>query len=351
VLLNLLGNAQKFTESGTIELRAEQNEREIVISVSDSGIGIPEEKFDSIFKEFEQVDASTTRKYGGTGLGLPISRHLIEMHGGQIAVESEVGMGSTFTFTLPKGRPILAIDDEEDAILYYRRYLEKRGFFVVGVTDSRDAVLRARQLQPDAILLDILMPAIDGWAIIEELKQLEQTRDIPVIVCSVLDEAGQGFSLGAADYLVKPFEEGDLVRALNRLSREGGPRQILIVEDSAEDMTLLRRILQSASEEYELLEAHNGVEGIEYISQYKPDLIILDLMMPEMDGFAVLETLKKNPDTRNIPIIIVTAKQLTDRDREVIDGQVKAMLQKGLFEEGELLEDVSQALARISEKG
>jgi signal transduction histidine kinase/ActR/RegA family two-component response regulator/HAMP domain-containing protein len=236
VILNLLSNAAKFTEEGQITLRAWADEEQITISVKDTGIGVPPEHQTTIFEEFLQVDASTTRRTGGAGLGLSISRHLVELHGGRIWVESEAGVGSTFTFTLPISRMeqaeepeladlsidpnrklILAVEDDDGAIAIYKRYLEKQGYQVVGLNQGRQTVRWALELSPHAIILDVLLPDKDGWAVLEELKGSREIHQIPVIICTVVDDEARGLSLGAADYLVKPILEEDLLQSLQRI--------------------------------------------------------------------------------------------------------------------------------------
>jgi signal transduction histidine kinase/DNA-binding response OmpR family regulator/uncharacterized protein YigA (DUF484 family) len=367
VLLNLVSNASKFTDQGSITCFASYDHQFVTIGVRDTGIGIPPDKLGMIFDEFTQVDASTTRRYGGTGLGLAISRRFVEMHGGKIWVESELGRGSTFYFTLPRTqvaapspaeqeaeigkRVLLAVDDDPGVITLYKRYLEKQGYQVIGVTDSRQAVEQAIRLKPDVITIDILMPNKDGWSVIQELRQNEQTRNIPVVVCSILGEQGKGFSLGAADYLVKPITEDDLVSALKRLDGHH-PTNVLIIDDTPEDVRLIRRILEAPRAPgdqhppYVVRDASNGTLGIEAVHQNTPDLIILDLMMPEVDGFAVLEAVKADPSTRHIPIVVVTAKVLTEQDHQRLNGNIEALLSKGLFSEQELMDHVAMALAK-----
>jgi GAF domain-containing protein/CheY-like chemotaxis protein/HAMP domain-containing protein len=367
VLLNLVSNASKFTEEGSITCFAAYDAKFVTLGVRDSGIGIPQDKLGMIFEEFTQVDSSTTRKYGGTGLGLAISRRFVEMHAGKIWVESELGRGSTFLFTLPRLKPaeeppeeksrdgrrvLLAVDDDPGVITLYKRYLEKQGYQVIGVADGRQAVEEAIRLKPDVITVDILMPNKDGWSVIQELRQNDQTRDIPVVVCSIISDQGKGFSLGAADYLVKPITEDDLVSALKRLSEGQEQTNVLIVDDTPDDIRLIRRILESPTEvvnglpRYSVREACNGAEGIAAVQAAPPDLIILDLMMPQVDGFAVVEALKADPATRTIPIVVVTAKALTEEDHSRLNGHIEALLSKGLFSEQELMDQVALALAR-----
>ncbi|MCS7177773.1 MAG: GAF domain-containing protein [Anaerolineae bacterium] len=376
VLLNLVSNAAKFTDQGFIRVEAHADEEFVTISVSDSGIGIPPEKLPHIFEAFTQVDASPSRKYGGTGLGLTISKSFVELHGGKIWVESELGKGSTFTFMLPiqgpphlrmevqpelveeapsleeapapegKGRLVLCVDDDEGVITLFRRYLDRQGYQVVGLTDPFQVVDMVKQVRPFAITLDVMMPGKDGWQVIQELKADPETRDIPVIMCTIVAEKGKGLSLGAADYLVKPILEQDLLAALERLDREEGRHRVLIVDDQPEDRHLLRRIIES-QEGYEVTEAASGQEAILLVRQRRPHIIILDLLMPEMDGFAVLEALKADELTRSIPIIVVTAKELTERDKQLLNSRIEALLQKGVLDREELLEDVAAALRKL----
>ncbi len=369
VLLNLVSNASKFTEQGSITCTATYDHQCVTVGVRDTGIGIPSDKLGMIFDEFTQVDASTTRKYGGTGLGLAISRRFVEMHGGKIWVESEEDHGATFYFTLPRAqvatppqeepqkqaqRVLLAVDDDPGVITLYKRYLEKQGYQVIGVTDSRQAVEQAIRLKPDVITVDILMPNKDGWSVIQELRHTPETKDIPVVVCSITSDQGKGFSLGAADYLVKPITEDDLRVALKRLDGRN-QSNVLIIDDTPEDIRLIRRILEAPRTPgdqrlaYLIHEASNGALGIEAVHQNPPDLIILDLMMPEVDGFAVLGALKADPRTRHIPIVVVTAKTLTEQDHQRLNGHIEALLSKGLFSERELMEHVAMALSKVME--
>ena len=370
IILNLVSNAAKFTEKGFIRLRMTPAPQEVLISVTDTGIGIPADKLGHIFEEFTQVDASTTRKYGGTGLGLAITRSFVEMHKGRIWVESELGVGSTFTFTLPReqaepetpvGLPtdleargagkklIMCVDDDPTVITLYKRYLEKQGYAVIGVTDSTKAVAEAKRLLPYAITLDVLMPNQDGWQTLANLKKTPEVSNTPILVCSIIQDKTKGFSLGAADYLVKPVTEDELLRALNRVKRHKDIHKVLIVDDEPSALQLLRRILESQPG-FQVQEANGGEPALTSIQADKPELILLDLMMPEVDGFAVLEALKSNSATVDIPVIIVTAKEITQEDRERLDGHMVALFNKGMFTADELLENISQALANMNQE-
>lgn len=373
VVLNLVSNACKFTDEGKVTLKARAEREKIVISVSDTGIGIPEEKLDSIFEEFTQVDASTTRKVGGTGLGLPISRHFIEMHKGQIWVDSKPGQGSTFSFAIPltsdtkapdtieslpsttngkdgQGHLVIAIDDDSGVITLYKRFLKKLNYKVVGLNNSENVVDEVKLYEPFAILLDVLMPNKDGWSVLKALKADPFTKNIPVIICSIVSDKNRGFALGAADYLTKPIVESELINALKQLHHEQKEQvKVLVIDDKADDILLIRRILEAQSN-YQIIEASNGRQGLELVKSRNPHLIILDLTMPEMDGFEVVETLKNDEDTQQIPIIIVSAKELSPSEHKRLTGQIEVLLRKGIFTENELLEDVSQTFDRVYKK-
>ena len=373
VVLNLVSNACKFTDEGFVRVSAEVDGDMVKVAVTDSGIGIPPDKIGTIFEAFTQADASPSRKYGGTGLGLTISRQLVELHGGTMWVESVVGEGSTFTFTIPiegprppqpeeapaaepaaaeeapaegEGRLVLCVDDDEGVITLYRRYLRKQGFQVAALTDPGRVVEEVKRLKPYAVTLDVMMPGKDGWAVIQELKDDPETRHVPVIMCTIVAEKGRGMSLGAADYLVKPIMEQDLIAALERLDREAGRHRVLVVDDQAEDRNLLRRIIES-QDGYEVIEAAGGQEAIALVKEVRPHIVVLDLMMPEVDGFAVLEAIKADESTRTIPIIVVTAKELTAEERALLNHRIEGLIQKGVLQREELLEDVAAALRKL----
>ena len=241
----------------------------------------------------------------------------------------------------------MAIDDDPTVITLYKRFLEKQYYEVIGLDHGKDAVSNVKALSPHAILLDIVIPDKDGWNVIKELKEDPMTKNIPVIICSIVSDKNRGFSLGASNYLIKPIAEAELIEALRQLDDLHKDNvKVLVVDDQADDILLIRRILE-AQANYTIYEASNGKQGLELVEQVAPDLIVLDLNMPEMDGFAMLEVLKANEDTRRIPIIIVSAHDLSPAEQHRLTGQVEVLLHKGLFTENELLEDVSQALDRI----
>jgi PAS domain S-box-containing protein len=367
VMINLLSNASKFTDEGTItisasvEIKPDRNS-EVVVKVTDTGPGIAPEDRSKLFQPFSQVDASPTRKTGGTGLGLSICRRLVELHGGQIDVTSEVGKGSTFYFTLPlpkviesQTRPdgrrtdkiILAIDDDAQVIGLYERFLQPQGYQVVTLTDPTQAVERAQQLKPYAITLDIMMPGRDGWAILTELKNNAATRDIPVIICSILEEDKKGYSLGASDYLVKPILQEDLLNALDRLNSDGSIHDVLVIDDDVKDLQLIEKILQQG--QYVPILAQGGPQGWEILSSKTPQAVILDLLMPDMDGFTILEKLRTTPRLRDIPVIVVSGADLTAEQQKQLTAFGQSLLQKGLLTEEELLSSLDKALKRIKQ--
>jgi signal transduction histidine kinase/DNA-binding response OmpR family regulator len=365
VLINLLSNAAKFTEEGTITLAAEVvtkagGQSEVIVRVTDTGPGIAPEDRKKLFQPFSQVDASPTRKTGGTGLGLSISRRLIELHGGQIDVISEVGKGSTFYFTLPLPKAvenrirlesqqdekiILAIDDDVQVIGLYERFLQPQGYQVLALTDPDQAVERAKQLKPMAITLDVMMPGRDGWTILAELKKDPDTRDIPVIVCSILEENEKGFNLGASDYLVKPILEEDLLNSLDHLNSSGDIHEVLVIDDDEKDLRLMERILLDGL--YTPILAQGGPKGWEILAQKPPQAIILDLFMPDLDGFTILEKLRTTPELSEIPVIVVTGVELTGEQQEQLAIFGQSLLQKGSLSEQELLASLDKALKRI----
>ena len=383
VLLNLLSNAAKFTDQGSITLRARpvdsvspqtgRLEPYVEISIIDTGPGIAPEDMAKLFEPFSQVDASATRKMGGTGLGLSICRQLVELHNGRIWAESELGRGSVFTFTLPVSqtdapapvapadsrRPttglmskvVLAVDDDQGIHNLYRRYLEPHGFQVVGVSKSGEAITRAAELRPVAVLLDVLMPNRDGWQVLADLKRSPVTRDIPVIMCTLVTDPERAKAMGAADYLNKPILEGDLVRALGRLPQPvpGADQQapaVLVIDDRGEDIAFVRRALDPTGQgqHYRVLEARTGLAGVAAARLYHPQAIILDLLMPEMNGFEVLTALRNDPETRNIPVIVVSGAELSSQDRDRLSRNVAALRTKGALQQEELLHDLQRAL-------
>jgi PAS domain S-box-containing protein len=362
VLINFLSNAAKFTDEGEILVKAylekpERGQPLVTVSVIDTGPGIADEDQDKLFQAFSQVDASLTRKVGGSGLGLSICHHLIQMHNGHIGVQSAPGKGSTFYFSIPVAikqkvenqeheRVILAIDDDPQIISLYERYLQPKGFRVIGLTDPAKAKERVQNLKPFAITLDIMMPGIDGWHVLTELKSTADTRDIPVIVCSIVEDEEKGFSMGAADYLVKPILEDDLLASLDRLNGDGSIREVLIIDDDPNDLRLLGKMLTEQGR-YKAILAEGGLPGWNAIKSKMPHAVVLDLFMPEMDGFTILEELRKDENLRNLPVIVITGADLTSEQQKQLDNLGQRLLQKSSLREKELIHSIEKALQRV----
>lgn len=390
-LFNLLSNASKFTENGTITLTVEQetannggheaedgkrrdegkelSPAQIVFKVSDTGIGMTPEQVDHLFEAFTQADPSTTRRYGGTGLGLAITQRFCRMMSGDIIVESRLGQGSTFTIWLPVeaseavSRPtpdemsippwpqlkpvdattILVVDDDPMVHDLMRRFLVKEGFWVEIAANGETGLELARQLHPAAITLDVMMPGLDGWAVLTALKADPTLADIPVIMLTIVDDKNLGYALGATDYLTKPVDRDRLAVVLRKYRCEQFPCSVLLVEDDAVTREMLRRMLEK--EGWRVTEAENGRVGLERVIEARPELILLDLMMPEMDGFEFISELRQDPDWRNIPIVVITAMDLTPEDRLRLNGYVTQILQKGAYSCEALLQEVRDLVA------
>jgi GAF domain-containing protein/CheY-like chemotaxis protein len=368
ILINLLSNAAKFTDQGsiTIEAKSHKSSRgrpQLLFSVTDTGPGISPEDQKKLFQPFTQVDGSPTRKTGGSGLGLSISRHLVEMHRGQIGVTSDHGMGSTFYFTLPVSGTktgmlniqeqevetnmpvILAIDGEQQIINLYERYVSEYEYQIYPLSDPLKALETAKRLQPYAITLDIMMPGHDGWRVLNQLKSDPETRHIPVIIFSILEERGKGFGLGAFDYLTKPILENDLVNALDRLNQDGTIREVLVVDDDPEDLRLVYRIFQDR-DDYQVTLAEGGKQALVAIRSRQPHAIVLDLFMPDLDGFSLIETLRADPSLQDIPIIAFTTADFSEKQRKRFDKFSQGMIRKGLLNEEELFHRIEQLLKR-----
>jgi len=368
-LLNLLSNASKFTDKGSITLRARRQGANLVFDVIDSGIGMTPEQVGRLFQAFAQADASTSKKYGGTGLGLALSRKFCQLMGGDLAVASESGNGSTFTATIPaqvievaeemvpalsapvaeipstgSGPLVLVIDDDTTVLDILRRSLNRDGFRVETAPDGISGLARARKLHPDIITLDVMMPGMDGWEVLAALKEDPETANIPVIVVSIVDERGLGFSLGAADYLTKPLDFSRLSSVLNRHAKVGLGRRVLVVEDDQATQELLQKLL--TKEGWQVVVAGNGREALERLTQGPPDLVLLDFMMPEMDGFEFLEAFRKQPGCAWITVVVMTAKILTPADHQRLRGQVAQVVAKANLSLEMLAAEIWSALGK-----
>ena len=384
IVFNLLSNAAKFTEEGTITIGIQ---KEVVggkdwldISVTDTGIGMTSSQVANVFDEFTQADSSTTRKYGGTGLGLPISRHFSQMIGGDIHVTSEEGVGSTFNVRIPANfvqshadedqdvivttakqpdrlrttdlmriigdATVLVIDDDNVVHDLMTRILSREGFNVVAAHNGDEGLLLARQIKPNIIILDVMMPTLDGWAVLSKLKADEELNQIPVVMLSMVDNQSLGFALGATDYLTKPVEREKLISVLRQYhlrKASQDPVRLLVVEDDEATREMLERT--AIKEGWEVETAENGLIGLNRLAQKIPDLILLDLMMPEMDGMQFVAEMRTNEAWQHIPIIVVTAKTLTETDRNRLRGQVERIVQKAEYTPKHLVTEIRNILA------
>jgi adenylate cyclase len=368
-LFNLLSNAAKFTERGRILLAVRRIVRDgddmLEFKVSDTGIGMTREQLDRLFQAFAQAEASTSRDYGGTGLGLAITRHFCRILGGEVAAESTPGKGSTFAILVPAivpdvkaeaaesaARPapapsrgtVLIVDDDKATHDLLESELAGAGYRILHAAGGREGLKLAKQARPDVITLDIIMPDLDGWSVLKALKAHPDLCEIPVVLVTIMRDRDLGFALGAADYITKPLDREMLMRVVSRHVRGNGRPQVLVVDDDPKTRDMLRRTLQKAG--CTVAEAANGSEAIEALERAKPALILLDLMMPGMDGFEVLERLHCDDTWREVPVIIVTAKDLTREDVERLNGRVVKVLQKGAYQRRDLVRDIHAMIAR-----
>ena len=362
-LLNLLSNANKFTSKGTLTLTVtRESGSRVCFGVSDTGIGMTKEQLDRLFQPFSQSEASTAKRFGGTGLGLAITKHFCTLLGGDVTVESTPGKGSTFIIRLPDqtrvfrapaeppapadGRvTVLVVDDDPTVLSLLAKTLEKESYRVISARNGIEALALAREHRPQAITLDVLMPQMDGWRTLKELKADVELRDIPVIMVTVLNERGMAIPLGAADFMTKPVDRQRLAAILRDYCADRSSASILVVEDDLPTLETLCRSLASMG--YTAHAALNGRSGLDWLANYPtPDLILLDLMMPEMDGFEFLRELRKRPAFADVPVIVVTAKELTAEDIRILSGQTERIIAKDQAYLTELAAAVRERLAR-----
>jgi PAS domain S-box-containing protein len=362
VLFNLLSNACKFTSKGTITVRAHGDDAWVMFEVKDTGIGMTDEQQARLFEAFAQADASTAKRFGGTGLGLAISRQFCRMMGGDLTVSSAAGVGTTFAVRIPRevadpavaaapavvsagsgaAGTLLVIDDDPNARDVLRRVFTKDGFRVEEAVNGESGLAQARALRPDAITLDVLMPGMDGWAVLTALKADPELADIPVIMLTVADQSPLGLALGAAEYLTKPVDRARLSAVVRRHVGDGN-RTVLVVEDDAPTRDMLLRTLEKDG--WVAGAAENGRLALDYLETSRPDLILLDLMMPELDGFGFLEALRSNQTAAAIPVVVLTAKDLTDDERQRLAGGVARVVQKGTHGAETLVAQLHAAVA------
>jgi signal transduction histidine kinase/DNA-binding response OmpR family regulator len=375
-LFNLVSNAAKFTHDGLISVLAERQTMDgaewVMFRVTDTGIGLGPEQMVRLFQPFTQADASTTRKFGGTGLGLALTRRFCQMMGGDVTVQSVAGKGSVFTLLLPLtisqpvpqatafaerraiamqdleplpplGTCVLVIDDDSLQRDLMQRYLQKEGFTVRTASGGAEGLRLARTLRPAAITLDVMMPDMDGWSVLSSLKGDVTLRDIPVIMLTMVDDPVRGFTLGASDYATKPVNRRRLSQILKKFTCVHPPCPVLVIDDDAMARSLTRAILEK--EGWVVSEAENGIEALRSMEKNRPSLIFLDLMMPEMDGFAFASEVRLHAEWRSIPIVVVTAQDLTGEERRRLNGHVETILRKHGDSRDALLEQVRDLLA------
>jgi signal transduction histidine kinase/CheY-like chemotaxis protein len=366
-LLNVLSNANKFTQNGQVALIVEPvGDRPMVrFAISDTGIGMSEEQLGRLFETFTQADASTTKKFGGSGLGLAITRHFCRLLGGDITVTSRRGEGSTFVVTLPGGlrappRPepidaprisadadhaitVLVVDDDPAAHGLLAAKLKGENYHLVHATNGAEALELARRNRPDAITLDVLMPQTDGWAVLAAFKADAELCDIPVVMVTVVPDRGRGIALGAVDVLTKPVDRLHLSAVLHRVLRRDGP--VLVVEDDADTREMIRHTVSKMG--LTVAEADNGRSALRWLADNPaPAIILLDLMMPEMDGFEFLNTLKERDERNDIPVIVITAMQITAAECNRLLGQVQKVVGKGVSINGDIAAAIGEVVRR-----
>jgi len=362
-LFNLLSNAAKFTKAGHVTFEAVRlaSPDRLRFRVSDTGIGMTPDQISKLFRPFTQADASTSRDYGGTGLGLAITKHFCAMLGGDVAVESEPGRGSTFTITLPADASsvsataketlpnagvlgtVLVIEDERVMQDLLRQELARRGYRVLTAAGGIEGLRLAREVRPDAITLDIIMPDLDGWSVLRALKDDPDLRGIPVILVTMLREREMGYALGATDFLNKPIDTEALARSLDRYCKIEDA-EILVVDDDPATRDVLRRTLVKAG--WRIAEVASGSAFLDALERSRPAVILLDLMMPSMDGFEVLEAMGQRDEWREIPVLVVTAKDLSDKEADWLRTRVERIFQKGAYDRARLTQVVGEMVNR-----
>jgi signal transduction histidine kinase/CheY-like chemotaxis protein len=363
ILRNFISNSLKFTERGEVRVSASLAGKEVVFSVADTGIGIAPEDQQRIFQDFAQVDHPIQRRVKGTGLGLPLSQKLATLLGGEVRVQSQLGMGSTFSVQLPlrfeqrvelglmsessiaaaedtASLPVLVLEDKVEMMMMYRSYLKNSGFQLVPASTIRDAQEVLERLRPRVIILDVVLRAEDSWRFLAGLKHDVRTRDIPVLISSTIEDQAKAFHLGADEYLLKPVERTPLLAKLTELTAAERSTRILIIDDEERDRYLLKQHFREAG--VVIQEASDGAEGLREAAKERPSAIILDLTMPGMSGFEVLDALKTNAATKDIPVVICTSRVLTDSERLQLAGRTLAILNKG----GQAQEEIAEVVRR-----
>ncbi len=376
ILFNLISNASKFTYKGTITLTAatippaDHACAKIALKVSDTGIGLTEEQKSKLFREFTQADNSTTRKYGGTGLGLAITKRFTEMMHGSIGIESVPNKGTTFTVILPQvlenagGNPppenvpaeipsesvptntaVLVVDDDPGVRDLLSRYLSKEGYVVECVASGDEGIKRAKEILPMAIILDVMMPRKDGWAVLQEIKSDPVLKVIPVVMYTMLDEKNFGLAIGASDYLIKPVNKEKILEVLEKYKHKASRDYILIVDDNPDLRNMASRAIEKAG--WNARTAENGKLALAIMESEQPSIIFLDLMMPVMDGFEFLAVFQNRQEWKHIPVVIITSKDLIAEERQQLNGVVQKVIQKGDFTPEKLLKQLSLLIPQL----
>jgi signal transduction histidine kinase/DNA-binding response OmpR family regulator len=380
ILYNLISNAVKFTPAeGKVSIKASREAQNAVVSVSDTGIGIAKSDFDKVFSQFQQINGTHSKEYEGTGLGLALTKKLIELHGGNITFTSELNKGSTFTFKMPIDMPagllaksenatrlchlsdapekelmkvlsdystsqpvVLVVDDDSQAREILSIYLKEANYHVEVAKDGAEALSVIEKLKPFAVILDIMLPRVDGWAVLKELKSNPKTADMPVIIVSMIDNKQLGMALGAVEYLVKPINKSQLLATLSRCAnqpqRDNDCFTVLVADDDCQTIELVVSLLESQG--FKTISATSGKEAIACVKSKRPDALVLDLLMPEVSGFDVVATLKADPETSYIPIILLTGKEMTDEDYRRLNSHIFRVFEKSSFKKENLLQEL-----------
>ncbi len=367
---NLLSNAAKFTSGGAVKVSLTRDDDALELSVSDNGIGIATHDLERIFEAFNPTQESTTRAYAGAGLGLALARHFCRLMGGELTAHSAPGQGSTFRMRLPdhhhsaptpsqvseaaatehrarraaSGARVLVIDDDPQVHTALRALLAEDGVEVISAFDGMDGLQLARAKRPDIITLDVLMPGLNGWTVLASIKNDPELAEIPVIMLTMVSDRNTGYALGAADYLTKPFDRIRLLQTLGRYRREDHEALLLIVDDEPDLRDIFRR--RAEGDGWRVLEAPDGQSALDALARHRPDVILLDLMMPTMDGFEFLDRLRQAPETRDLPVIVMTAMSLTEQDIQRLRGQAQQVVQKGGQPMESILNDIRRVLGR-----
>ncbi len=366
-ILNIVSNAVKFTDAGSVDISVKCNQENIYIEVKDTGIGISTENLPHIFDEFRQVDGSSSRQFEGTGLGLAIASKMIKILGGKIDVKSKLGKGSVFRISLPiiwyekiefpqdlklnnlvspaESRTILVVDDDQEIVDKISKYLEESGYKTICATSGNEALKLAVEFQPFAITLDVFMPEMDGWEVLQKLKSKPLTKDIPVIIVTVSDNKETGFALGADSYIQKPVNKQILISEILRLNK--ATHSVMIIDDNEIDLKQMSDHLKA--ERIHTILAGGGKEGIELLKKQIPDVLVLDLLRPEIDGFMVLRNIRKSPEMMGLPVVIVSAKDFSKEDKERLSGNVSSVLSKSDTTPQELFKEIKRILNELEE--